>query len=150
MSLNETKKIGAIFILEAIGKPAEHVTKVLQDLANKFGEEKAVNLIRHKVHEPKEMKDQKGIYTNFVEMDFEVEKMIDLIFLVFKYMPAHLEITHPENVILPNEDMNLALNELTRRLHGYDEIARIIQAEKNVLEKKLKTILEERKPEEKK
>jgi len=36
------------------------------------------------------------------------------------------------------------LNELTRRLHGYDEIARIIQVEKNALEKKLKAVLEEK------
>jgi len=144
MSLDETKKIAAVFILEAIGKPAEHVTEVLKNLSDKFAEEKAVKIIETKVNEPQEMKDQEGIYTNFVEMEFEVEKIVDLIFLIFKYMPAHVEITHPEKITIANSDMNMALNELTRRLHGYDEIARIIQVEKNVLEKKLKAILEEK------
>ena len=144
MSLDETKKIGAVFILEAIGKPADHLTEVLKDIIKKFGEEKAVKVSESKVHESKEMKDQKGFYTNFAEIEFEVEKMLDLILLIYKYMPAHLEITHPENITLPNEDMNLALNELTRRLHGYDEIARIIQIEKKTLENKLKSVLEEK------
>jgi len=47
----------------------------------------------------------------------------------------------PELIALTNNGWNDVLNELTRRLHGYDEIARVLQIEKNVLEKKLREIL---------
>ena len=39
---------------------------------------------------------------------------------------------------MSNNDLNDILNELTRRLHGYDEIVRMIQAEKTILETKLR------------
>ena len=152
MSLDETKKIGAVFILEAIGRPPEHLTETLKNLTDKFAEEKIVKIIETKVHESQLMKDQKDFYTNFAEIEFEIEKVFELILLIFKYMPAHVEITYPEQITISNNDMNAALNELVRRLHGYDELARVIQIEKKVLEKKLKAVLEERgeKKEEKK
>ena len=56
-------------------------------------------------------------------------------------MPAHVEIIHPELIALTNNGWNDIFNELTRRLHGYDEIARILQVEKNILEKKLRELL---------
>ena len=40
---------------------------------------------------------------------------------------------------MPN--WNDVLNELTRRLHGYDEIARILQLEKGIFETKLREVL---------
>ena len=152
MSLDETKKIGVVFILEAIGRPPEHLKEVLTNITKKIEEEKAVKIIETKVNDAVPMKDQKDFFTNFAEVEFEVEGIVNLIFLIFKYMPAHIEITHPEKVTFSNDDMNMALNELARRLHGYDEIARIIQVEKKALENKLKSVLEEKdkKKEEKK
>jgi hypothetical protein len=149
MNLDETKKIGAMFILEAIGRPPEHLTEVLQKIINQFAEEKKVKIIEKKVNEPQLMKDKKDFYTNFAEIEFEVESIDILFFLIYKYMPAHIEITYPENITLSNNDINISLNELTRRLHGYDEIARVMQIEKNVLEKKLKSVLSEKGEEEK-
>ena len=90
------------------------------------------------------MKDQKDFYTSFAEIEIEIEKILDLAILMFKYMPAHVEIIQPEIIALQNNDWNDILNELTRRLHGYDEVARIIQTEKVILEKKLRDILEEK------
>jgi len=37
------------------------------------------------------------------------------------------------------------LNELARRLHAYDEVTRVTQVEKNILEKKLRELLNEKK-----
>ena len=56
-------------------------------------------------------------------------------------MPAHIEIIYPEKIQLSNHELNDILNELTRRLHGYDEVARIVQVEKSILEKKLKELM---------
>jgi hypothetical protein len=150
MSTNETKKIGVVFILEAIGRPSEHLTEVLKKITDQIAEEKAVTIIDKRVNEPQLMKDQKDFFTNFAEIEFEVEGITELILLIYKYMPAHIEITHPENISFSNNNINIALNELARRLHGYDEIARIMQVEKNILEKKIKAILEEKSKSEKK
>jgi hypothetical protein len=43
---------------------------------------------------------------------------------------------------MTNADFDDILNELTRRLHGYEEIARILQTEKKILENKLRSITE--------
>ena len=43
--------------------------------------------------------------------------------------------------------MNEVFNEIVRRLHSYDEIARILEVEKNILEKKLREIAEREKKE---
>ena len=57
-------------------------------------------------------------------------------------MPVHIEVLYPELIALTNNGWNDVLNELTRRLHGYDEIARIVNIEKSILEKKLRAVLE--------
>jgi len=90
------------------------------------------------------MKDQNGLYTTFAEVEVEVEEILYLIRLLFKYMPAHVEIISPEILTLNNNGWNDVLNELMGRLHGYDEIARITKVEKDILEKKLKETTEKK------
>ena len=151
MSLDETKNIRAVFILEIVGRPPEHLTDTLKNIVDKMKEEKGVSIKDFKINEPALMKDQKDFYTNFAEIELEVENSLKLLLMVFQYMPAHIEITYPENIKLTNDGFGGILNELARRLHGYDEVARVIQIEKNILEKKLKALLEEKdKPKEKK
>ena len=86
------------------------------------------------------MKDQKEFYTTFAEIEVEVENMLTLAVLLFKYMPAHFEIIEPEMLVLSNNGWNEILNELTRRLHGYDEIARIMQLEKQMIIKRIQEL----------
>lgn len=143
MNLNEneeTKGVSAIFILEVLGRPPKHLEETLKDMIKKIDDEKGVRVKSKKINKPTLMKDQKDFYTSFAEIELEAEDMFDLMILIFKYMPAHIEILEPELIVLSNNGWNEILNELTRRLHGYDEIARIIQAEKGILEKKIKEL----------
>lgn len=133
--------IRARFIIEVIGRPQEYLTETLENFAKQIGEEKGITVIEKKVNIPKLMENQKDFYTNFAEIEIETEEMVKILILMFKYMPAHIEIISPENVSLSNFNWNEMLNELTRRLHAYDEIARVIQVEKNILEQKLKEVL---------
>ena len=55
-------------------------------------------------------------------------------------MPAHMEIISPEKISLTNNGYGDILNELTRRLHGYDEVARVLQAEKQILTNQLEKL----------
>ncbi len=137
----ENKKIKAMLIFDIVGKPPEYLIETLDNIIKKIGEEKGVNVKNKKVNEPVLMKDQKEFYTSFAEVEVEVEEIMHLAMLMFKYMPAHIEIISPEHITLTNNEWGEILSELTRRLHGYDEVARVIRAEKNILEKKLRELI---------
>jgi len=140
--MNFNNKINAIFVIEVMGRPPEHLTATLDDLAKKIGEENGIKIKETKINTPVLMKDQKDFYTSFAEIEIEAEKIISLVILMFKYMPAHIEILSPQNISLTNAEWGDILSELTRRLHGYDEVARILQTEKNILEKRLKEVMD--------
>ncbi|VVB83687.1 Uncharacterised protein [uncultured archaeon] len=142
MSSNE-KKINAVFILEVLGRPAEFLTETLNDLVKRIGQEKGIKLRETKINPPVIMKEQKDFYTSFAEIEIEAEELLSIVGLMFKYMPAYVEITSPQNIQLTNASFGEILNELTRRLHGYEEITRILQTEKTILEKKLRESLGE-------
>ena len=143
---SDKQKIKVIFIIEVIGRPPEHLTSTLEDLIKKIDEEKNTQVLSKKINTPELMKEQKDFYTNYAEVEIEVEEIVQIAGLAFKYMPAHIEVISPELIALTNNGWNDILNELTRRLHGYDEIARILQTEKSILEKKLKDILGKQEP----
>lgn len=135
------KNISAVLILEVLGKPQEYLVETLENIAKQIGEEKGVKVVNKKINPPILMKEQKDFYTSFAEIEIEVEEVLNLVVLMFKYMPANIEIISPQNISLPNAGWNDILNELTRRLHGYEELARIFQAEKSILENKLRELM---------
>jgi hypothetical protein len=139
--MNSENKISAALVFDVIGRPPEHLVEALNGIVEQIGKEKGVAVTNKKVNEPVLMKDRKDFYTTFAEAEVEVEEIINLIILMFKYMPAHIEIISPERVTLSNSGWSDVLSELTRRLHGYDEIARMMQFEKGILEKKLRELL---------
>ena len=138
--MSSENKIKAIMILEILGKPAEHLKKTLEDITNKIDNEKNVQVTNKKIHEPTQAKDNKNFFTTFAEVEIGLKDVSLLTSLVFKYMPANVEIVEPETIALTNNGLGDVLSELTRKLHGYDEIARMLQNEKNILEKKLKEL----------
>lgn len=146
----EGLKIHANLILEILGRPPEHLVESLNKIIGQIDNEKSVKVIKRDVKEPKKIKrpekketdpqNNQDFYTSFGEIEIEIESLSALNFLMFKYMPAHIEIISPESLTLKNGEWNDILNELARKLHRYDEIARVLQIEKNVLEKKLKAM----------
>ena len=137
MSGNETTKITAMMMIEVLGRPKEHLIETLKDLIKKIGEEKGVKVVDFKIKEPTLAKDQKDLYTTFAEIEVEVDQPQILSVLMFKYMPAHIDVIEPENIRLTNNSFADILSELTRRLHGYEEIVRVMQAEKKMLENQM-------------
>jgi hypothetical protein len=134
---SDKQKVTAVLILEAIGRPPEYLTETLEKLIVEIGKEPGVKVKRSKVNESVLIKDQKNYYTNFAEIEVEVDEILRIAVLMFKYMPAHIEILSPQTITLRNSDWDDILNEIARKLHGYEEITRIVQTEKLILEKKL-------------
>lgn len=145
MEMSETKGIEAEIILEVMGRPPEHLIETLENLIKQIDEEPGVKVISKKINEPILMKERDDFYTNFAEIELEVEEVLNLVMLTFKYMPANIEIISPELIALTNNGWNDIINEFVRKLHGYNEISRIIQVEKIVLENKLREALEDKK-----
>lgn len=145
MNSDEEKKIEAILMLEILGKPPEHVKETLKKIIEEIGEEKGVEVREKIINEPSPIKDQKDFYTTFAEIVVEADNLMRLLMLIFKYMPSHVDITSPEKISMINNDWNEIFNELVRRLHGYDEVARIMQNENMVMQMKLKEIIDAQK-----
>ncbi|MDO8468031.1 MAG: hypothetical protein Q7S56_03755 [Nanoarchaeota archaeon] len=139
------EKIQAAFIIEVIGRPPNHLIETLNDLLDKMGKEKGVKVGSKKINEPILLRDQKEFYTSFAEVEVEVDEVMTLIRLMFQYMPAHVEIISPERIMQTNQDWMEVMNELLRVLHGYDEVARVVQNEKNILESQLRSLLAQKK-----
>ncbi|MFZ1970915.1 MAG: hypothetical protein WAU65_01915 [Candidatus Nanoarchaeia archaeon] len=157
----ENQKIQAVLILEVIGKPQKYLIEILESLITQMSQENGVKIKNKSIKEPKKMEEsasiaspsggklkleeQKDFYVDFAEVEVETDTLIQLILLMFKYMPAHVEIITPESISIPNHSWNEVLNDLIRKLHGYDEIARVLQVEKAILENKLKATMETQK-----
>jgi len=133
----ETKKYKAALILEMMGRPKEHLIETLENLIKKINSDNGVEVIHKKINEPHEIEKQKDLFTTFAEIEVQAEELIHLIILVFKYMPSHVELISPEHLNLDNNSFSDLLNEVTRRLHAYEELARVFQIEKKMLEDKI-------------
>ena len=133
-------KVTAMMVIEILGRPKEHLVESLQKIIDQIKEEKGVSLEDSRIHEVKEMKDKPDMFTTFAEVEVKVDSPLNLAILMFKYMPAHIEIIAPENINLTNNGYGDILNELTRRLHGYDEVARVLQAEKQIMENQIRKL----------
>ena len=148
MNLSEEKENNPLeitIILEIIGRPPEHLKESLEEIIKQIKKEKDINVKRYSIKEPAHIKDQENLYSTFAEIEIELSKIYDLFMVVFKYMPAHIEVNSPEKISMLNNEWNIIFNELARKLHEYDEIARLIQIERDVLEKKLRAVLKENK-----
>lgn len=138
-------EIKALIVLEILGKPPEHLKEVLEKIIEQLKEEKGIQVenINHK--DPKELKDSPDYFTTFTEIEFNAKSVVDLTRILFKYMPAHVEISSPEEIKMTNDGFNEVIMELMRRLHQYEEISRNLQIEKKVLENHLKKFIEKEK-----
>ena len=149
----DEQEINALLILEVLGRPKEHIFSALAGLIEQLNKEKGVKVLAKNIKEPRELKkeeqpaqaQQQELYVTFAEVEIQVTSLFDLIGVMFKYMPSHVEILSPENISSSNADWNDMLNDLTRRLHAYDEVARVMQMENAILKNQLKIILEQQK-----
>ena len=137
MSSGETKGIRASLILEILGRPQEHLIENLKKIIEQIKKEPSVKVSSERINEPKELENQKGFYTSFAEVQVGVEEIRYLAILMFKYMPAHIEVIEPELIALTNNGWGDIFSELTRRLHSYEEVTRALQMQLAEMQKKL-------------
>ncbi len=122
-------------IIEIAGWPKEHVGSTLKLIVDKLKKEKAVSLIKEKISEPKKVSEK--IWSAFVELDVLVKSLVDLIGLVFDYMPSSVEIIEPETIKESTQGLGELLNDLIAKLHAYDAAVKKLKAVNTILGREL-------------
>ena len=132
--------IRALFTFEIMGRPPEHIKSTMEQLINKLSEIPGINIDKSKIHETKKVEDEKAknLYTTFSEVEVLAKDVNSIMTLVFHSMPSHIEIIKPQEFAMKNFDISTILTNITSKLHRYDEIAKTIVGERNMLIKKLK------------
>ena len=102
--MEKEEKIVASFIIEVVGKPPEHLNKVLEGIIEKINEEKGVKVLNSKIHDSKPLKEAKEFFINFAEIEIQVSEILTLMKIMFMYMPAHIEILEPASINLTNNE----------------------------------------------
>jgi len=129
--------IQAVFMIEMMGKPKDYLKTTLSEYIDKIGEEK-VKILRKDIAEPKEI--ENDLFSTFAEIEVETQELVEILKIIFSYMPSHMEVIKPETISLKNADFNSMANEILMRLHKYDEIAKTLSTQKTILENQLKQL----------
>ena len=143
------EKVKALFIFEILGRPPEHIKKSLEELIDKLGKQKGIQIIKKQIHEPKKLDEEskkgktivgEGLFTTFAEVELITENVNIMLAIVLNMLPAHVEIIEPSEYSFKNFELGSLLTELTIKIHKYDEIAKVLMFErKNILDKLYET-----------
>lgn len=124
-------------VFEILGRPADHVKESLTSLVLKLGTEQGVKVVEKTIHDPILVENQKDLFTSFAEVTLDLESLNNYFGVMFAYMPANVELIHPEKITLANIDLNELGNKLVSRLHEYDAITKKALFEMDFFKKKL-------------
>ncbi len=129
--------ITAKFILEMLGRPADHLTTTLNELITKMGSEKGISVISKEIHKPKPVEKVENLWTAFADIELEFDTLQHFFNAVIMYMPAHVEIVNPDSFKLNAFELNELSNFVVSRLHNYDAVAKKLMGEREILISKL-------------
>ncbi|MFH1237874.1 MAG: hypothetical protein ABIH79_00880 [archaeon] len=126
--------VRAIMIVEMAGRPAEHVKDSLAKHIGVLSEVKDIKVHSIKISEPREIENSSGpqgtpsegvMFTCFAEADFETENFARMSETMFDFMPSSVEIIEPSKVTLDMGEATNLLNNISGRLHRYDDIMKM-------------------------
>ncbi|MGV8142903.1 MAG: hypothetical protein ACP5NS_04720 [Candidatus Pacearchaeota archaeon] len=129
--------VTAKFILEILGRPAEHLTTTLTELVDKLGTEKGITIVSKEIHKPKAVEKTDNLWTAFADIEMNFETIHHFFNSIMAYMPAHVEIVSPDSFKINAFEMNELANFMVSRLHNYDAVAKKLMGEREILIRKL-------------
>ena len=131
------EQISAKFILEILGRPAEHLTTALEELIAKIGTEKGIVLVSKKINKPTPVEKAENLWTAFADIELKFETLPHFFNAVMTYMPAHVEVFDPESLKFNTFQLNELANFVVAKLHNYDALAKRLMGEREILIRKL-------------
>ena len=112
-------------IVEIAGRPAEHVKTALSKHIEVLDKVDDITVHSIKISEPRKIENSNEMFTCFAEADFEAKSFARLSETMFDFMPSSVEVIEPSKVTLSMGEATDLLNNISGRMHRYDEIAKI-------------------------
>ena len=124
-------------IVEMAGQPPEYVKERLEQHVGVLQTFKDVEVHSIHVSEPKEVEKGKNFFTCFAEVDFEAERFSRISDIMFDFMPSSVEVVEPSKVNLDASEASNLLNNISGRMHRYDQAAMMLKGKLQQTEKQL-------------
>jgi hypothetical protein len=134
----DENRIEARIVIEIMGRPPEHIKETLQTLVVRMGAEKGVEIVNKAIHDPIAVENTDNLFTAFAEIEVKFNSVIEFFSVVFNYMPANVELTHPANLKMQSNSVTELANFILGKLHQYDAIVKRTINEKDILLKQVK------------
>lgn len=121
------KEIHAMMIIEVLGRPPEHLKIALETHIKKINNVKGCSLSSFNISDAKLVDKEKDMHSCFAEVEIKAENLSKVVELVFDFMPSSIEILEPSNIKFDAQQASMFLNDLSGKMHKYDNIAKIAQ-----------------------
>lgn len=118
-------------VIEMLGAPKDHIEKTLKDYVKSLKERDTMTVVASDYGEPEE---QDQLFAMFVELDFWIKDLPELVGFSIEAMPSSVEIIEPDKISVTNDGMSDMLNDLQARLHSVDKRLKDLSARNSVLE----------------
>lgn len=126
----EEGEIHARIIIEILGKPKEHVEKIIKEVSEKLKSQKDVSVVKEEIAE---IKEQGKLFSSFIESEIWVKGTAGLLDICFDFLPSSVEILDPETIPFHTNELSGFLNDLQARLHNVEMVARNLKSENTLL-----------------
>jgi len=139
ITMDENRKdwIQCSIMIEVLGKPKEYVSQVLSEIVVALKKTETVQVLNEKQAEPKP---QETLFSSFVEVEMLVKDVPTMISIIFNYMPSSIEIIKPTELKFNLNDANHLFNDMSARLHEYDNTTKKLKITNMILVNKLKEL----------
>ena len=112
-------------IVEVAGRPPEHLKAALAEHIGVLDKVDDITVHSIKTSEPRAIKEAEGMFTCFAEADFECDSFARLSETMFDFMPSSVEVIEPGKVTMTMGEATDLLNNISGRMHRYDEIGKV-------------------------
>ena len=122
-------------IIEIAGTPEEFINKTIKELADKFEKENDIKPVLVKINKANEIGEK--VFSAFLDAEFLVAKLSRLFGIIYDYMPSSVEIVQPDSLSETTANMSDMINDLTAKLHQYDNVFKQLHAKNVILQNQL-------------
>ena len=136
--MEEKQSIRIKAILEVLGKPKEHIEKMLKDYIEKIKQDDNLMIMEEKLSEAKE---EGSLWTAFAEIELVIKGIANLVGFCVDYMPSSIEVIKPEKFEFEERIFTSFTNDILAKLHRVDMVAKQLGVENTFLKKNMNNVI---------
>ena len=113
--------ISATAVVEIMGKPKEHVEKILDEVSKKIGEQ-GYTSERVEVMPVEPLESDEGLFSGFFEVDLTLKNHEQLFGFIQDFNPTSIEVSDPDEFEMSLADYNALVTTVAATVQQYDQI----------------------------